>query len=491
MTGSSTASLNGVGTKVVIYGATYNDSQACSVSIDGVSQTAFGGATTGGYTAISASYTVTAGTHTLTLTGPSSGHCYVYGAEWINGTSGISVHNLARGSFAANAYGSSTSTELPWLSSIQGGIQLLIVQIGTNDASGSSSETQSQYQGYVQNIINAVRAVSSNASVLLVQPWQTTYSASSTHLTDANMNTALNNIVGSNTGVAFLNMYARWGTYSTAVGNGLINSDNTHESDAGGRDFASAIEAKVIPGAAQNGGSNSGGSGSGSGTGSSYTLLTQPTGKMLLVGGSGASLTPTVLDLGQTYSSVSGQSPKLLLWRTGSDPSTPTSTTYFAGIGMSSQSSIPQVDHISYSYANANWFAQDVWYAGAPASSSTSPPEIFRINPNLGTGNFPVISTPGVYIGKSLILNSYPAFCSSSSANSGQLFYTHTSGSADVMQACLQDATGNYSLQPLNNGTSNKPDPLVSSFTTALKNGWYNPSQRTCHRRFNQHNLPI
>ena len=503
--GSQTATIKGPGaaTSVVIYGATNTDSSVgCGVTLDGIAQTAFGGSTSGSYAAIATSYTTTGtGAHTLVLTSPATGTCYVYGAEFVSGTTGVSMHNLSRSGHASNGYGNSTSDQLPWLSAINsnsGPIGLVVISLGTNDANNSGTTTPTQFQTYMQNIINAFRAANANVPIILAQPWSNNFSSPSTHLTEAQLTSSYATLITNNTNIALVNMNTRWGSIATAQAAGMLSySDGVHETDTGARDFAYAIESKIIPTASLYGASRQGGVGPlATQGGPTLSLLSEPYGTKVLMSGSGGTAYPNTFDMGSSYSTVSGQNAKFLTFHQGKDYPFDASNTAYAGIGFSVSGGVAQHDFLTYGGYNSGFSntgnIQTVFSHRTGGIASGSTVEVLRLNPGVGGSSGAFVSTAGTvqagavntqsfytgtgpyyqYMYETGTAYPYVTIGTSGSANgvlaasgvqlasrtavscvvgqAGFINYIHTNSSTkDVVQVCAQDASGTYAWRAI------------------------------------------
>ena len=118
------------GTTLNIYCATYTDSSSgLNVAIDGTTVGTACGATSASATPVIKSFTVSSGSHTAVLTSNSTGNSYLYGAEWVSGTVGVTVDNYSLGGVQASGFAGHFD-----FSDLQTGDALAIIALGTNEA---------------------------------------------------------------------------------------------------------------------------------------------------------------------------------------------------------------------------------------------------------------------------------------------------------------------------------------------------------------------
>ncbi len=237
------------GDHFVVYYATYTDSGAgFGVSFDGGAATVYGAATSATYTPASVSVPVAAGWHTVTIAPPATGNVYLYGGEWIAGTSGVSVHNLARGGARAEAFGAATATELAWVPQIAGGVQLAIVSLGVNDY--GTSVLPATYQTNLQNIVGYLQGLSPAPAILILD--QANTNASGTTYAQSQYR-AIEQALAIANGCAYLSVGERWGSYANANALGLMAADGFHPSDEGYVDVDKMLERRLIESTDANG----------------------------------------------------------------------------------------------------------------------------------------------------------------------------------------------------------------------------------------------
>ncbi len=249
--------FNGVGDTVTLYGATFTDSgTGCTVTLDPagtpVGMGTFGSGATASYTAISAPYsgiTPQLAGHTLRIAAPTTGSCYLYGGEWSVGNQGLSVHDYAKPGAITAAF-SSDPNQLAFLPLIPGGVQMVVIDLGTNDTHISTGfpdtvTTQAQYSTAVSNIISTIRTYPGMGSVpiLLINPWTTSIfnNGGSSPLTPTMIKNALTALQSSTTNCELLDMSSFWSNSPTALTANGILMDNIHATDAGAQDFANRI----------------------------------------------------------------------------------------------------------------------------------------------------------------------------------------------------------------------------------------------------------
>jgi hypothetical protein len=163
-------------TKYSIYYATPTTTSSLAIVADGATSlgsatsanSAVSGAVNGGLTArrFDASPTLAATTHTIVHT--CTGDCYLYAAEGVIGTSGVSVDMIGTGGATTNYYGSSATNQLAFSDLIPGGVQAVIYMDQTNDAAfGVATGT---FGTNITNIVNHEQALSSAPTVMLAIP---------------------------------------------------------------------------------------------------------------------------------------------------------------------------------------------------------------------------------------------------------------------------------------------------------------------------------
>lgn len=232
------------GDHVVVYYATYTDSGAgFSVAIDGGTPATYGAVTSASFTPTSVSIPVSIGWHTLVITPPSTGNCYLYGAEWLVGTAGVSVHNLGRGGARSEAFGANTATQLAWLNQIGGGVQLAIISLGINDA--GASVPLATYQANLQAIVTYLTTNFSPAPSILILD-QGNPSANNTGTYPHSAYAAIEQKVAVANGAMFLSVSRRWGSFANASALGIMYTDGLHPNDSGYLDIAQMIERRIV-----------------------------------------------------------------------------------------------------------------------------------------------------------------------------------------------------------------------------------------------------
>ena len=233
------------GDHLLVYYATYMDSgSGFTVTIDGTTTTTCGAATSASYTAATCSAAAAAlGWHTAVIAPPATGNCYLYGAEWLVGTTGLSVHNLGRGAARSEAFGTNPATQMAWLKQIGGGVQLAVIALGVNDA--GTSVPLATYQANLQAIITYLKTNFSPAPSILILD-QGNASATYAGSYPQSAYTAIEQQLALANGAMFLSVSRRWGAYTNASALGVMYSDGLHPNDAGHLDIAQMVERRIV-----------------------------------------------------------------------------------------------------------------------------------------------------------------------------------------------------------------------------------------------------
>jgi hypothetical protein len=140
-----------------------------TLSIDGASVGACGGAATSLSATLATSSAVPLGIHSAELT-CSVAPCEAYGLEAVSGSTGVSVHDLSVGACTAECFGLNPITQLAFSDLIPGGQQLVILNLIANEP-GVGYPTSS-FQQTLENLVTHARSLSGQPSVLIVSPLQ-------------------------------------------------------------------------------------------------------------------------------------------------------------------------------------------------------------------------------------------------------------------------------------------------------------------------------
>lgn len=220
-----------------IYYATSTDSgSGFTVQIDGVSQGTFGNSTSGSVTAATATIASSAGWHTVIITFPASGNCYLAGIEGTLGSQGVVVDNFGVGGATTTAFGSNTTTQMAF-TKYPTAANLFFVSLGVDDFGAGVSP--SNYTTQLGNVVSYLQTNFPHASIVLLDE-QNVGEAAGGSLTQAQVRATESTLAGS-AKVAYLSVAQRWGTYTEANANGLMNADTIHANDAGNRDIAQLV----------------------------------------------------------------------------------------------------------------------------------------------------------------------------------------------------------------------------------------------------------
>jgi lysophospholipase L1-like esterase len=242
------------GDKVNVYTQSAPDSGACTVSIDGTVAGTTPATTTATLQAVKTTFAASAfGSHTLTITPTATGKCYVYGAEWTIGSTGVRVHNVAVAGARSEAFGSAPATENAFLNVIPGGIQLAIVSLGVNDFHAGNNETLATYTSNMQSLLTYLQGLSSPSPSLLIldenQPNTLNQTpAVNAQFTWSQLVSAEQSLAVSNN-AAFISMSELWGTYTSANSLGVMAADTVHPNDKGHLYYNYVLEHRLLKGA--------------------------------------------------------------------------------------------------------------------------------------------------------------------------------------------------------------------------------------------------
>jgi hypothetical protein len=242
------------GDKANVYTQSAPDSGACTVAIDGTTVGSTPSTTSATLQAVKTTFSASVlGSHTLTITPTATGKCYVYGAEWTIGTTGVRVHNVSVAGARSEAFGSSPVTQNAFLGIIPGGVQLAIVSLGVNDYHAGNNEALSTYTTNMQNLLSYLSSLSApSPSVLILdenQPNSTNQTPPvNAQFTWGQMVAAEQSLAVSNS-AAFISMSELWGPFSNSNNLGLISSDGLHPNDKGHLSYSYAVEHRLLKGA--------------------------------------------------------------------------------------------------------------------------------------------------------------------------------------------------------------------------------------------------
>lgn len=229
-----------IGNTVRIEGVTDSTTSPITVTVDGqVLSTTVGGSTA---TPQVFSTTLTIPTpatqpvnHDMTLMPTNSdGIIKIYGAGF-EASSGVVVDNYSRANLRSCAFGDTTSldTYTAFLGLAQPAPSLAIIELGTNDSINTGGPyTASQYATCMANIVNKLRAINPQISLVFYDPENTSQSTLS-NMTVDQMQTS-EKTLAQQFGGKYVSIRDNWGTEANAAANGLMSTDGIHPTDKGG-----------------------------------------------------------------------------------------------------------------------------------------------------------------------------------------------------------------------------------------------------------------
>jgi lysophospholipase L1-like esterase len=202
--------------------------------------------------ASTATFASALGYHTLTVTPVGTGTCYLYGAEWTIGTTGVSVNNVSKPGATSRAYGSSPATENAFLTA-SGVPSLVIISLGVNDWHSSSyGISLAEYSANLQSLLAYVKGLSTpSPSILLLDEHETDCLPSDGFTCNATIPNwsqmrAAQQALASTNNAAFLSVSSSWGSYANANTAGWINADHVHPSTLGHSFYDSVVESRLM-----------------------------------------------------------------------------------------------------------------------------------------------------------------------------------------------------------------------------------------------------
>jgi hypothetical protein len=171
---------------------------------------------------VATSTPVPAGAHTVTFT--CRGSCLLYGAEATLGNTGVSVHNLAVSSAAAECFGQNPTTQLVFLGLIPGGVQLVVTDLLTNDP--GLGYPVATYTQSMQNILAGDQALQAQTLFVVPPVNGTTSPAVFASYTDSLIDLARTR------SVPLVDVQTSWGPTFNAQ-SGYWSTDKVHPNTAG------------------------------------------------------------------------------------------------------------------------------------------------------------------------------------------------------------------------------------------------------------------
>jgi lysophospholipase L1-like esterase len=235
-----------------VYTMRASDSGGCNVQIDGSYVGTTSTVTSGTPVVSKASYATTLGYHTLRVIATGTGTCYVYGADWTIGSTGVSVDNVAKSGATSRAYGAAPTTENAFLTAA-GAPSLVIISLGVNDWHSSTyGITLAEYTANLQALITFVKAMSSpSPSIVLLDQHETDclsadgFACNSTLIPNWSQMRAAQQALATANGAAFVSISSNWGTYAQGNTAGWISADHVHPSTLGHAFYESVVENRI------------------------------------------------------------------------------------------------------------------------------------------------------------------------------------------------------------------------------------------------------
>lgn len=222
-----------------VYYVTYRDTgDGITYSIDGGAQALLPGSNRVTPMLIPRKSCVAAGgigTHTLTLSGPSTGEMFLFGAEGTNGKTGVRVHNVAYPGSDTYFVGHHPESQLAPFLGLIGNISLVVNAYGgENDWQQSPEYNPATYAAYLRNSISFFQGLYPLPSILLIGETNDEYAAMNPNGfgTQAAYQIAQQGVVSADPSLAFFSFADLLGDWETANANGYMY-DHVHPNDAG------------------------------------------------------------------------------------------------------------------------------------------------------------------------------------------------------------------------------------------------------------------
>lgn len=185
---------------------------------------------------LSTTYTVTAGTHTVNIVGPTGGDIYIIGVEtYTAATAAIRINNFG---LSGSASGDWTADTNAWdtLKVLRAfAPDLTFVNLTINDIK-DAIQTPSTFAA---NITALSAALDDSGDVALTVGNR----VSDADDTDIRYQSFVNALMG--VGTIRMSVPVRWGTYTQANSSGFMSVDGTHPNDTGYNDIATALLAVI------------------------------------------------------------------------------------------------------------------------------------------------------------------------------------------------------------------------------------------------------
>jgi lysophospholipase L1-like esterase len=218
---------------VTIYYVKNSGHGSVTVNVDGGASLGTINASNASLAVASTTYTVTAGTHTINITGATGGQVFILGIEVALSTApAVHVANAGKGASKTSDWiGTSGPYDFLTMFDLYQP-DLTIIDLGINDAGVSTSTST-----YQTNLTTIVTKAQLYGDVLLTSfpP-----SGGSPHSTVEPTYLPILQAVATAKGCGYVDLYSRWVSYASANALGFMN-DNLHPNSLGYADWAQAI----------------------------------------------------------------------------------------------------------------------------------------------------------------------------------------------------------------------------------------------------------
>lgn len=192
----------------------------------------------------SVTFSVTAGTHTLTITSPASNYALILGVAWSTSSAPLDVNVVTGG--GTNGITSSKLTDET--NSGYGGLSVIdllkpdltIVCMGRNDSNPANGVTVAQYLSNLTGFIQRVRTTNTKDIMLLTPP----PASAATYTNDSQIVSTLYTLADTYD-CALVDLESRFGSSWNAAPYSL-SADNIHPNDAGSRVLAQTVASVLI-----------------------------------------------------------------------------------------------------------------------------------------------------------------------------------------------------------------------------------------------------
>jgi lysophospholipase L1-like esterase len=233
------------GTTVAIDYEETTDNAGCSVTIDGTNVGNVDTANNSTPIVGRSLFTVGAGTHQVSLAPSGTGKCYLYGVEGVN-TTGVVVDNMGIGFMRSEAFGTNPATQLAFVPSITPIPNLVVIDLGVNDSANGTGTTQAQYNTHMLAIIAYLEALNPQVSILIVDNYDVGEAGVPPALTQPQIRSTEQQIANADTHVSYMSMHDIWQSVANANALGLLFTDSTHPSNAGGESMGYEVASQII-----------------------------------------------------------------------------------------------------------------------------------------------------------------------------------------------------------------------------------------------------